>query len=210
VVNYGDMDTTAASTLFAWLDREIWLVTAQAGARRGGLIATFVSQASIVPDLPRMLLGVAKPHHTWELIEASGAFALHLLGEEQLDLVWRFGLESGHEVDKLADLDCQTGITGSPLLESAVGWLDCRVETKLDTGDRTIYLAEVMQGQVRQFGPPLTQKRLVQLAPSDKLSELKRRLQQDSVRDTAAILEWRLNWTRGQGDKGTRGQGDKE
>src|SRR5438132_18510 len=108
------MDVTAASTLFAWLDRELWLVTAQAGPRRGGLIATFVCQASIVPDLPRMLLGVAKTHHTWELIEASEAFALHLLGEDQLDLVWRFGLDSGRGHDKLAGLECRKGATGSP------------------------------------------------------------------------------------------------
>jgi hypothetical protein len=61
----------------------------------------------------------------------------------------------------------------------------------MDTGDRTVYLAEVVQGRVGQFGPPLTQKRLMQLAPADKLSELKRRLQQDSIHDAAAILEWR-------------------
>jgi flavin reductase (DIM6/NTAB) family NADH-FMN oxidoreductase RutF len=186
------MDTTDASALFAWLDREVWLVTAQAGSHRGGLIATFVSQATIVPDLPRILLGVAKTHHTWKLIESSAAFALHLLGEEQIELVWRFGLESGRDVDKFANLPYQTGNTGSPLLENAVGWLDCRVETKLDVGDRTIYLAEVVQAQVRQFGPPLTQKRVLQLAPSDKLSEMKRQLHQDSLSDEAAILAWRM------------------
>src|SRR5947209_1809805 len=120
------MDNTAASTLFAWLDRELWLVTAQAGVRRGGLIATFVNQASIVPDVPRMLLGVAKAHHTWELIEASGAFALHLLGEDQLDLVWRFGLDSGRERDKLVGLEWSAGKTGCPLLANAIGWLDCQ------------------------------------------------------------------------------------
>src|SRR6516225_9780017 len=75
------MDSTAASTLIAWLDRELWLVTSQAGDRRGGLIATFVNPASIVADLPRMLVGLARQHHTWEVVEASGAFALHLLGE---------------------------------------------------------------------------------------------------------------------------------
>jgi flavin reductase (DIM6/NTAB) family NADH-FMN oxidoreductase RutF len=185
------MDTTAASTLFAWLDREIWLVTALAGPRRGGMIATFVSQASIVPDLPRMLLGVSKAHHTWQLIEESGAFGLHLLGEDQLDLVWRFGLDTGRDSDKFAGLNFQGGTMGSPLLQTAVGWLDCRVEAKLDTGERTIYLAEVMQGQVLQFGPPLTQKRLLQLAPPDKLNELKRQLHQDSDRDAAVITAWR-------------------
>lgn len=185
------MDTTAATALFAWLDREVWLVTAQAAQRRSGLIATFVSQASIVPDLPRLVLGVAKTHYTCELIEASGAFAMHLLGEEQLELVWRFGLESGRDVDKFVNLICHTGKTGSPLVHATIGWLDCRVELKLDCGDRMIYLAEVVQGQVRDFGPPLTQKRLLQIAPADKLSELKRRLQNDSVRDAAAIEEWR-------------------
>ena len=51
--------------------------TAGAGADRGGLIATFVSQASIVPDLPRVLVGLGKRHHTRGLVEASGAFGLH-------------------------------------------------------------------------------------------------------------------------------------
>src|SRR5262245_57890902 len=98
------MDPTASATLFAWLDREIWLVTAQVGARRGGLIATFVSQASIVPEMPRMLVGLGKQHFTWELVEASNSFALHLLGEAQMELVWRFGLRSGRELDKFAGL----------------------------------------------------------------------------------------------------------
>ena len=47
------MNSAAASALFRRLDREIWVVTARAGEGRGGLIATFVSQASIVPELPR-------------------------------------------------------------------------------------------------------------------------------------------------------------
>src|SRR5437660_1430678 len=91
----GIVNSEAAAALFRKLDRELWLVTASAGGRRGGLIATFVSQASIVPELPRTILGLAKQHHTWGLIEASGVFALHLMGEEQLDWVWRFGLQSG-------------------------------------------------------------------------------------------------------------------
>ncbi len=145
------MDVTAPSTLFAWLDRELWLVTASAGGRRGGLIATFVNEASIVADMPRMLVGLAKQHHTHELVEASGAFALHLLGEDQLDWVWRFGLQSGRSADKFAGLDVQTAATGSPLLKNAVGWLDCRVEERLDGGDRTVYLAEVVQSRVTHF-----------------------------------------------------------
>jgi flavin reductase (DIM6/NTAB) family NADH-FMN oxidoreductase RutF len=182
---------TAASTLFAWLDREVWLVTAAAGGRRGGLIATFIGQASIVPDLPRMLVGVSKRHHTWELIEASGAFALHLLSEDHLDWVWRFGLESGRSADKFAGLEVSTEATGSPLLTGAVGWMECRVEARLDGGDRTVYLGEVVQSRVSQFAPPLTTKRLEQLAPSERLEEMKRQRRLDGQADAAAIRDWR-------------------
>jgi flavin reductase (DIM6/NTAB) family NADH-FMN oxidoreductase RutF len=185
------MDATAASTLFAWLDREIWLVTAQANARRGGLIATFVSQASIVSDLPRMLVGVSRQHFTWELIEQSNAFALHLLGERHLDWVWHFGLESGRGRDKLQGLRVRQESTGSPVLEDAIGWLDCRVEGRLESGDRTIYLAEVVQGGVTHFAPPLTLQRLLHLGPAAQLAEMKRQLHHDSELDAEVIEQWR-------------------
>ncbi|HVS40047.1 MAG TPA: flavin reductase family protein [Gemmataceae bacterium] len=184
-------DDTAPAALFAWLDREIWLLTAQADGRRGGLIATFVSEASIAPDLPRMVVGLAKQHHTWGLVEASGAFALHLLGEDRLDWVWRFGLKSGRTGDKFEGLEVRTVATGSPILGGAVGWLDCRVETRLDSGDRTIYLAEVLQSEVTHFGPPLTLKHLLRSAPPDRLRELKRQRYLDAGVDADAIRAWR-------------------
>lgn len=185
------MDPTAAATLFAWLDRELWLVTAQSGSQRGGLIATFVSQASITSEFPRVLVALAKQHFTAELVESSGAFALHLLGEDNLDLVWQFGLESGRGKDKFADLSTTTGRTGSPLLDQTVGWLDCRAETKLDIGDRMVYVAEVVEGQVHNYAPPLRVGRLRELAPTSRLSQMQRILHLDSYLDTEAIRVWR-------------------
>jgi flavin reductase (DIM6/NTAB) family NADH-FMN oxidoreductase RutF len=180
-----------ATTLFARLDRELWLVTAQAGALRGGLIATFVNQASIVPDLPRVLVGLAKRHYTWELVETSGAFALHLLGERHLDWVWRFGLSSARDADKFLGLRVHAGVTNSPLLDDALGWLECKVEAKLDTGDRTVYLGAIVDGRVVSADPPLTVSRMLQLAPSDKRAELKRQMEQDAAVDAEAIRAWR-------------------
>jgi flavin reductase (DIM6/NTAB) family NADH-FMN oxidoreductase RutF len=185
------MNASAATTLFAQTERELWLVTARAGARRGGLIATFVSQASIVPHLPRVVVGLAKQHYTRELVEASGAFALHLLGQDQAEWVWRFGLHSGRDVDKLKDEEMRDGVTGSPILAEPVGWLDCRVEAKLDTGDRTLYLAAVVEGGLGRQRWPLTFQHLVAVAPPDKLVELRKQLERDSAIDAAAILAWR-------------------
>jgi flavin reductase (DIM6/NTAB) family NADH-FMN oxidoreductase RutF len=182
-----------AASVFARTDRELWLLTAAAGGRRGGLIATFVSQASIVPDLPRVVVGIAKQHHTHALIEANGEFVLHLLGEENLEWVWRFGLRSGRDADKLAGLATTGGITGSPILSGALGWLECRVESRTDTGDRTLYLAEVLRGDSLYDGVPLTARRVLELAPPERLRELKEQMARDIAIDEAAIRTWRAS-----------------
>jgi flavin reductase (DIM6/NTAB) family NADH-FMN oxidoreductase RutF len=181
----------SAAAVFERTDRELWIVTARAGERTGGLVATFVNQASIVPELPRVLVGLARRHYTTQLVEASGAFALHLIGERQLEWVWRFGLASGRAVDKLDGLAWHAGATGSPLLDDAVAWLDCRVEAKLDTGDRIVCLAEVVSAGLQSTASPLTMKQLLQQAPRDKLVALKEQLQRDAQIDAEAIRAWR-------------------
>lgn len=180
-----------ASELFFLADREIWLITAQDAQRRGGLIATFVCHASLPPDLPRVLVAVAKQHFTWQLLEASGVFTLHLLGEENLDLAWRFGLESGHDVHKLAGIDAQPSSLGCPRVSGTLGWADCRVEARWDTGDRTLYLAEIVNAVVERHAAPLTLHRLLKIAPPDKLERLRTLREQDAQIDAAAILAWR-------------------
>jgi flavin reductase (DIM6/NTAB) family NADH-FMN oxidoreductase RutF len=54
------MGITTAEELFACCDPEVWLVTAAHADRAGGLIATFVMKASLVPDLPRVVIGIAR------------------------------------------------------------------------------------------------------------------------------------------------------
>ncbi|HEY3394044.1 MAG TPA: flavin reductase family protein [Lacipirellulaceae bacterium] len=177
--------------IFDRLDRELWLVTARAGDNHSGLIATYVARVSLVPALPRITISIAKHHFTHELIEASGAFGMHLVGEDQLDSVWRFGISSGRDVDKLSGLAISMSRGGSPILSAAPAWLDCRVEARMDTGDRTVYLAEVLDARIERTATPLTLKRLLELAPAERLREMKQALERDMELDRAAILDWR-------------------
>jgi flavin reductase (DIM6/NTAB) family NADH-FMN oxidoreductase RutF len=193
-----DADTAkAVAAVYDLYDPPLWLVTAAEsaapGSRRGGCIATFVARASIVRELPRMVAGIARQHHTWRMIEASGRFAVHLLPADGLDLVWRFALASGRDTDKFAGLaDVRTPL-GSPLIDSALSWLDCRVETSTSTGDRSIYLAAVTGGGVLDAtaGPPLTAGRLMELAPADQRAGLDRLYARDGRIDADAITAWR-------------------
>jgi flavin reductase (DIM6/NTAB) family NADH-FMN oxidoreductase RutF len=173
------------------VDRELWLITACHGPERGGLIATNVTDVSIVPEMPRVLAAIGKRHFTWELIERSGAFAMHLVAKEHLDWVIRFGTQSGRTVDKFAGIATSTGPTGSPILDSAVGWLDCRVESKMDTGDRTVYLAAVLKAQMVDPRPVLTAARMIELVPPEIRATMKAQREHDAARDAEAIREWR-------------------
>jgi flavin reductase (DIM6/NTAB) family NADH-FMN oxidoreductase RutF len=187
------MDATEICRLFERLDREVWIVTAAHEGRRGGLIATFVSPASIVPEMPRIIAGIAKTHETWKLIEGSGAFAAHLVEESQAELVWRFGLQSSRDVDKFAGLEVDTAATGSPILRGALAWLDCRVETSMDTGDRTVYLGEVCAGDCKSDARPLRLQKLLAIAsPEDKMI-LREQMAADAARDAEAIKRWRAS-----------------
>src|SRR5450755_1166408 len=105
-------DFAAISQVLMQTDREVWLLTARAAGVSAGLIATFVNQASIVPELPRVVVGLAKQHHTAQAVETSRGFVLHLLTESQIDLVWRFGLHCGRDVDKWAGLACDDSAFG--------------------------------------------------------------------------------------------------
>ncbi|MBK1630643.1 flavin reductase [Thiohalocapsa halophila] len=177
-------------------DPPLWLVTAaespQPGSTRGGCIATFVARASIVRDRPRMLAGIARQHHTWRMIEASGRFAVYLLPEQALGLVWRFGLASGKHVDKYADLPDTRTPLGNPSVDGPIAWLDCQVEQAINTGDRSLYVAAVTGGGVlAEFAQPLTAGRLMALAPADKRAELDRLYARDGGIDAAAIDAWR-------------------
>ena len=185
------MKLNEINQLIKCLGREVWVVTSAHAGQRNGLIATFVSPISIVPELPRFAIALSKGHHTWTLVEASGVLAVHLLTADQIDLAWRFGTQTGREVDKFADVAYRTGMTGAPVLTEAKGWLDCRVEARLDTGDRTLYLVEVVDGDLSQVFAPLTQQQLINGATPEQMQTLRSQLAADAGRDAVAIRQWR-------------------
>lgn len=185
------MSSSVASQVFRELDRELWVITAEGASRRGGMVATFVCQASLPAELPRVIVGVAKHHHTWALIEESRVFGLHLLGEDQVEWAWRFGIQSGRDVDKLEDMPYRMTANRCPILEGVPAWLECRIETQLDTGDRSLYLAEIVDAGRVEGRTPLRVHQILSLANDEQRAELTAQMKRDGAIDAAAIRAWR-------------------
>lgn len=118
-------------------------VTAAAGGRRSGQIAVSVHGGSIVPERPRLTAALWKRNLTHDLVGESGAFAVHLLRDDQDALVYRLGLRSGHDGDKLAGLVERDGFGGSPILAGCLAVYECRLLNAMDGGDMTVFLGQV-------------------------------------------------------------------
>jgi flavin reductase (DIM6/NTAB) family NADH-FMN oxidoreductase RutF len=152
---------SAIDQVFQMVDREIWIITAAADdGRRGGLVATWVSQASIDVENPMIVAGLAPNHHTTELIDSSKLFAAHLVSAEEIELIWKFGLSSGRNIDKLAGLALRSDVGQIPALSKCLAWLACQVIGHYDGGDRIYYFANVLDGGRNHDGKPLRQSDL--------------------------------------------------
>jgi flavin reductase (DIM6/NTAB) family NADH-FMN oxidoreductase RutF len=122
------------------------VTTAHAGARDGCFIG-FITPCSLDPL--RLLVCTSHANLTHTLIDHSGVLALHLVGRDHVAWVDRFGHQSGRETDKFAGLAWSPGVTGSPLLTDALGYLEGRVLASLDCGDHTARLVEPVAAGLR-------------------------------------------------------------
>ncbi|MEE3368364.1 MAG: flavin reductase family protein [Planctomycetota bacterium] len=179
--------------IFKMTNRELWIVTAGTHQRRGGLLATWVLQASLDRECPVLVAGIAPNHFTRELIDDTGAFATHLLHQGQVDLALNFALHSGRNVDKLAGLRVSETETGNPVLQDALCWLDCRVFARLDTGDRIFYWADVIAGEQQENSPPLTEQELLKHIDDNTRKQLILDRESDIEQQNPQYNEWRQN-----------------
>jgi 3-hydroxy-9,10-secoandrosta-1,3,5(10)-triene-9,17-dione monooxygenase reductase component len=79
---------------------------------------------------------------TWDAIAPSGRFCVNVLSRAQKDLCWKFA-KTGNEDERFDDVAWFPGITGSPIIERAVAWIDCVVEQVYEMGDHYFVLGRV-------------------------------------------------------------------
>jgi flavin reductase (DIM6/NTAB) family NADH-FMN oxidoreductase RutF len=183
----------AIDSLLRLIDREVWIVTAQDGTRRGGLTATWISQASLDRERPVLLAGIAPNHFTAELIRASGSFAAHLLLPEQFEIAWSFAAESGRNRDKLAGLATGVVETGSPVLSDCLAWFDCRVFASYDCGDRLMLWGDVVAAGQPGEGNPLREQAFIGRLNDQQRQRLKADREGDIALQRPPREAWRAN-----------------
>jgi flavin reductase (DIM6/NTAB) family NADH-FMN oxidoreductase RutF len=135
----------------------LYAVTAKHGDEVSAMTANWVVQSSFEP--PMLALAVEADSHSRKVIEASGAFAVNVYESGQRDLAGQLGKTFAKHPEKTAGLTWQLGpATGSPILDAALGWVECRITGSVPSGDHILYAAEVVEAGLKREGESLTLK----------------------------------------------------
>lgn len=127
----------------------VTLVTSRAGERTHGMTVSAFTSVSAEPPIVAVAIDQSTTIHP--LLEGPGAvFAVNVLAADQAELSRRFAFEK--DEDRFDAGDWGAAVTGSPILNDALAWLDCTVEGRHRAGTHTIYLGRVEATRVPRPG----------------------------------------------------------
>lgn len=115
-----------------------------------GLTANAVTSVSLQP--PLLLVCIDRAADSHDCIRDAGAFSVNILGADQERLARRFA--AWDIKAKFEGVAHSTGVTGAPLLDDALAWVECRIRASHPGGDHTIFIGEVLAGDAGE-GVPL-------------------------------------------------------
>jgi flavin reductase (DIM6/NTAB) family NADH-FMN oxidoreductase RutF len=112
-------------------------------APRGLASITVSSFSSLSLDPPLVLVCIERRVRIHRWIALRRAFAVNVLTAGQLALSERAAGRLGRAAARLRGVGTRTAVTGAPILEGALAWVDCRLVARHPGGDHTIFVGRV-------------------------------------------------------------------
>lgn len=123
------------------------IVTAKEGDISSAMLASWVSQASFNP--PGLTVAVAKDRALETLMHSGNKFVLNILEEgKHIGLMKHFLKPFAPGQDRFADVASEQSESGSPILTESLAYLECSVQSRLESGDHWLVYATVDNGKV--------------------------------------------------------------
>jgi flavin reductase (DIM6/NTAB) family NADH-FMN oxidoreductase RutF len=116
------------------------IVTTELDGERFGLTVGSLVSLSLEPPLVGISIGKDSSSH--EPIRRAAGWAVSLLGSSQGTVARHFARSGIPPVALWVGVDVREGARG-PLVQGAIGWLECRKVSEHDVGDHTIFVGGV-------------------------------------------------------------------
>ena len=114
------------------------------GERRNGMTMNWATQVSFAPKM--LAVGIELGAFTHELVSEGRVFSLNLIDREDRAIVRKFTKPVDVDLAEhtLNDVPFHDGVSGAPILDQAVAYLDCEVRESVSVGDHTLFLGEIV------------------------------------------------------------------
>lgn len=135
-------------------------VTVVTARNADGVFVGFTASAfsSLSLDPPLLLVCLQKDADCYRAFMESDDFAVSILAHGQAEIAVRFATKA---IDKLADTPVTPGtIAGLPLVSGASAHCECRMRERVDGGDHTILVGEVVRAEISDAEPLLHYNRM--------------------------------------------------
>lgn len=132
----------------------VYVVSTLDSNRPTGCIANSIMQITSSPAT--VAVSMNHDNYTNSCIEASGKFAISILSEDSdPELIGNFGFQSGKDINKFDTVSYET-IGDLPVITDACGYITCKVIDKMETSTHTVFLGEVVEGDILKNEPAMT------------------------------------------------------
>jgi flavin reductase (DIM6/NTAB) family NADH-FMN oxidoreductase RutF len=128
------------------------VVTVDANGERLGLTVNSLVSLSLEPPLVGVAVNRQAAMH--ELLREAGRFAASLLAADQRDVAQHFA-RGVPPIAMWHGVVWREGETGAPLLEDALGWLECELAAEHEAGDHTLFVGTVLAAERGRAAPAL-------------------------------------------------------
>ena len=144
------MDTETVNAVTWSIPNALCLVGSRHGDEWNGMTQSWVTQVSMEPVL--IAISVDRKAVTNRLIREGRAFSVNLWDREDTRVFRKFSTPAEKDGLMLNGRPVRTGLTGVPIFEESVAWLECRVTKVIDVGTHDLFLGEVVDAGFREGG----------------------------------------------------------
>ncbi len=122
------------------------LVGSRSGDDWNAMTTSWITQVAQEPVL--IGVGVDKVALTHRLIADGGSFTVNLWDATNTRPFVKFSKPATKEGMTLNGWPITEGVTGAPILDDAVAWLECEVRNAVDCGSHTFFIGELVAAAI--------------------------------------------------------------
>jgi len=150
------LDPAAKRAVLRLFTYGLYVVGVSDGTDANVFTANWLTQVSFDP--PLLALSVENDCRSHGIIERGRKFAVSVVETGRRELAGDLGRHSTEDSHKLSKVAHRFAANGCPVLEEALGYVVCDVESSTPAGDSTLYVARVVEAVSLREGEPLTMR----------------------------------------------------